>query len=211
MVEFVSGFMDRLGLVGVGLLMLLENVFPPIPSEVIMPLAGFVARRGEHDVVPTILAGSIGSLLGAIGWYWVGRRIGEDRLRRWVDRHGRWLALSCDDIDRAGDWFRRHKGVAVGLGRLVPGVRTLISLPAGFAGMPLAPFLLWSTLGTMVWTAALVVAGYLLGGAYEKVQGPLNIVSWVVLGVIVALYLWRVIRHNPKSGSHEPRRSHDAA
>lgn len=199
MVEFVSGFMDRLGLVGVGLLMLLENVFPPIPSEVIMPLAGFVARRGRHPILLTIVAGSVGSLLGAIGWYWIGRRVGEERLREWVDRHGRWLALSCGDIDRAADWFRRHEGTAVGLGRLVPGVRTLISLPAGFAGMPVLPFLAWSTVGTVAWTALLVVAGYLLGGAYDKVQAPLNVASWIILGVIVAMYLWRVFRHNPKT------------
>lgn len=198
MVDFVAGFMDRMGLAGVGLLMLLENVFPPIPSEVIMPLAGFVARKGRTDIVLTIVAGSVGSLLGAFGWYGVGRKVGEERLRQWVDSHGRWLALSCDDIDRASEWFRRHEGMSVGLGRLVPGVRTLISLPAGFANMPLLPFVLWSTAGTVVWTAALVVAGYLLGGAYDKVQGPLNVATWIVLGAILATYLWRVLRHGSR-------------
>jgi membrane protein DedA with SNARE-associated domain len=211
MVDFVAGFMDRLGLVGVGLLMLLENVFPPIPSEVIMPLAGFVARKGRNDIVLTIVAGSIGSLLGAFGWYWVGRKVGEERLRAWVDRHGRWLALSGDDIDRAGDWFRRHRGVAVGVGRLVPGVRTLISLPAGFARMPLLPFALWSTIGTVAWTAALVLAGYLLGAAYDKVQGPLNVATWIVFGAILAMYLWRVFRHNPKAKGRREKRSSSRA
>jgi membrane protein DedA with SNARE-associated domain len=200
MVGFVERMMEQLGLLGVALLMLLENVFPPIPSEVIMPLAGFVSRRGEHDPILTVVAGSVGSLLGALAWYLVGRRVGEQRLRAWIDRHGRWLAMSGDDVDRAGEWFRRHGGVAVAVGRLVPGVRTLISVPAGFAGMSLVPFLLWSALGTVAWTAGLFLAGWLLGNAYEKVAGPLNIATWVVLGLIVVAYVWRLVRHRPRGG-----------
>jgi len=174
--------------------MFLENVFPPIPSEVIMPLAGFVAAQGGLSFWGAVAAGAAGSLAGAVGWYVVGRKVGERRLRAWVDRHGRWLTLSGDDVDTAKHWFERHGGAAVFVGRLVPGVRTLISVPAGFAAMPLLPFLLYSAAGTAVWTVALAVAGRMLGSQYERVSRVLEPAGLVVLGLVVALYAVRVVR-----------------
>jgi membrane protein DedA with SNARE-associated domain len=193
MFEWISNIMSSLGELGVALLMLLENVFPPIPSELIMPLAGFISERGGLSFWPVILAGSAGSLAGALAWYWVGRAVGERRFRSWVDDHGRWLTLSCEDLDRAKGWFDRHGGAAVFIGRLIPGIRTFISVPAGFAEMPFVPFLLYSTVGTTLWTAALAYAGRLLGSQYEKVSTYLGPVSWVVLGAILILYIYRVI------------------
>jgi membrane protein DedA with SNARE-associated domain len=128
------------GYLGIVFLMLAENLFPPIPSELIMPLAGFVAAQGEFNVVLVVLAGSLGSMLGALPWYYAGRWVGEARMRAFAARYGRWLTLDEKEIGKATDWFEKHGRVAVLLARLVPTVRTLISLPAGMARMPLVPF-----------------------------------------------------------------------
>lgn len=159
-----------------------------------MPLAGFVAEQGGLSFWGAVAAGAVGSLVGAAGWYVVGRRVGERRLRAWVDRHGRWLTLNGGDVDTAKHWFERHGGAAVFVGRLVPGVRTLISVPAGFAAMPLLPFLLYSAAGTAVWTVALAVAGRMLGSQYGRVSRVLEPAGLVVLGLVVALYAVRVAR-----------------
>ena len=138
--DWITNAVQSLGATGVGLLMLLENIFPPIPSEVVMPLVGFLSARHRVDFWPSVVAGTLGSLAGATVWYAIGRSVGERRLCDWVDAHGRWLALTCGDIDRAKRWFERHEGLAVLIGRLIPGVRTFISVPAGFAEMPVMSF-----------------------------------------------------------------------
>ncbi len=193
MFDWITGFVERGGYLGIALLMFLENVFPPIPSELIMPLAGFTAARGELSLVGIIIAGSVGSLAGGLLWYGIGRWLGLDRLKRFAARHGRWLTLSPEEIDGAQAFFNRHGGKAVFLGRLVPGVRTLISVPAGIVAMPLPAFLLWSGLGTVLWTALLAGAGYLLQSQYAAVEAWLGPVSNVIVGAAVLLYLYRVV------------------
>jgi membrane protein DedA with SNARE-associated domain len=205
MLDWIIRTMESLGYAGVALLMLLENVFPPIPSEVIMPLAGFIVARGEWSLWGAIAAGTLGSLAGQLPWYLIGRRAGEERLKKWADRHGRWLTVCGQDIEKAHDWFDRHGKRAVLIGRLIPGVRTFISLPAGFDRMGWLPFLGATLAGTVIWTTALVVAGRLLGARYEQVSKVLEPVSWVVLGGVLALYLWRVVRW--KSGDEGARRA----
>ena len=192
MFEWVTGIIERTGYLGVAFLMFAENVFPPIPSELIMPLAGFAAARGELNVGLVVLAGSAGSLLGAWFWYEVGRRVGAERLKGWAARHGRWLTLGPEEVDRAREWFGRHGGKAVLLGRMVPAVRTLISVPAGIAGMPLGPFLAYSAIGTLVWTGLLAGAGNLLEDQYGRVSGWVNPVSNLALAGMVLWYLYRV-------------------
>lgn len=155
MFDWITGLMERSGYLGVLPLMLAENVFPPIPSELIMPLAGFAAAGGKLTILFVVLAGTAGSLLGALAWYYVGRCLGADRLKRFTARHGRWLTLSPHEIDRAHAWFDRHGAKAVSLGRLIPAVRTLISVPAGVTRMPLARFLGRTVLGTALWTLLL--------------------------------------------------------
>lgn len=192
MFDWITALIDQLGLPGVALMMFLENVFPPIPSELIMPLAGFNAAQGRMGLVGVILAGTLGSLAGAVLWYLLGRAVGTARLRRLAARHGRWLTVTPGELDRADAWFDRHGGVAVFLGRLVPTVRTLISIPAGLSEMPLGRFLAWSGLGTLIWTTLLALTGYLLEDAYHRVENWVNPVSTVVVVGIVGLYLWRV-------------------
>ncbi len=185
-----------LGYVGVALLMCVENLFPPIPSELIMPLAGVLAAQGEMSVAGAIAAGSAGSLLGQTAWYWVGGRVGERRLRRLADRHGRWLAMSPGDLDRARDWLVRHGAAAVLIGRLVPTVRTLISLPAGLSGMPLWQFLGYSAVGTTLWTGALTAAGYLLRSRFTRINELLGPVSTTIVVAMVGWYLYRVATYH---------------
>ena len=203
MFSFVAGIVQRMSYVGIALLTLLENVFPPIPSELIMPLAGFVAEHGELSPWGAITAGTAGSFAGTVLWYLVGRRVGEQRLRAWADRHGRWLTIGGDDIDRAMQWFERRGVAAVFVGRLIPGVRTFISLPAGFARMPFMPFALFTLLGTTIWTAALTLAGMVLGAQYDRVRLVLDPVTWALLGGTLVLYVVRVVRQRraPPRGS----------
>jgi membrane protein DedA with SNARE-associated domain len=194
MFDWITGIIGRLGYAGVAGLTFLENVFPPIPSELVIPLAGYVAAQGDMRLMLVIATASAGSLAGAAVWYWIGRRVGERRLRAWVDRHGKWLTLSGKDVDRAQLWFSRHGNAAVFFGRLVPGVRTLVSLPAGFARMPALPFIVYSALGTMIWTAALAYAGVALQSNFTIVGDYINMVTNVVLGVIGVIIATRYVR-----------------
>jgi membrane protein DedA with SNARE-associated domain len=191
--DFITSWLEKTGYAGVFLLMLAENVFPPLPSEVIMPLAGFNAARGELHIAAVAAVGTAGSLLGALIWYFLGRRIGLERLEGWTQRGGRWVAIYPDELTRATGWFGRHCAKAVLLGRLVPTVRTLISVPAGIARMPFGRFMLCSAIGSALWTSALAAAGYVLEDRYEQVSSYLDPVANGVFGVIAVTYLYRVL------------------
>ena len=194
MFSWIIDTIERLGYVGVAALTFLENLFPPIPSEIVIPLAGFVAAEGRVRVDYVIAAGTIGTLAGTTMWYEIGRRIGERRLRAWIDRHGKWLTLSGRDVDSAQAWFRRHGNAAILFGRLLPGVRTWVSLPAGFTEMRFAPFLGYSALGTVIWTAALSYAGVVLQANFTVVGDYVNIITHVLLGVLGVMLARRYIR-----------------
>ncbi|MFC3832341.1 MULTISPECIES: DedA family protein [Deinococcus] len=200
MVEWVQGLMDSLGYVGILLLMVLENLFPPIPSELIMPSAGFAAARGDLNLIVVILMGTLGSVVGTLPLYYIGRAFGEDRLVEWADKHGKWLTLSGKDIKKADDWFDRHGTKAVLFGRMVPGIRSLLSLPAGMSEMPLPKFLLYSAIGSGLWASALAGAGYLLGDNYEQVEQYVGPASKVILAVLaVAAVMWFVRRRREQA------------
>ena len=198
MFDWISGFMQQTGYFGIAFLMFAENVFPPIPSELIMPLAGFTAARGDMSLTLIVIAGTIGSLAGALFWYGIGRLVGTKRLKAFAAKHGRWLTLSPRDIDRTNQWFDRHGGKAVLIGRLVPAVRSLISVPAGIAHMPVITLLIYSSIGTGIWTAFLALSGYWLGEQHESVQRFLNPVSNVVIVGLVAFYIYRVVTFRPE-------------
>ncbi|WP_333282012.1 MULTISPECIES: DedA family protein [unclassified Microcoleus] len=181
---------------GIGLLMFLENLFPPIPSELIMPLAGFTASKGDMDLTLAIAAGTIGTILGALPWYYAGKLLSEERLKHLADKYGKWITVSGADIDKANRWFNRHGNKAVFLCRLVPGVRTLISLPAGINNMPLIPFLLYSTGGTIIWVSFLTFAGYKLAENYALIDDYLAPVSKIVVVIIVIWFILWIIKKN---------------
>ncbi len=194
---FVQSTMQQFGVFGIALLMFLENIFPPIPSELIMPLAGYLSTRGEMSIVAVIAAGSAGSLLGIVPWYFLGRLLGEDKLKSFAARHGRWLTMSPGDIEQAGRHFRNNGKLSVLIGRLIPTVRTLISVPAGIARMPFLQFAVYSAIGSVIWTSVLALAGYGLGQAYETVKDYVDPVATGVLCLITAAYLYRVATFKP--------------
>lgn len=191
--------MNSLGYLGVGALMFLENIWPPIPSELIMPLAGITSAQGELQLAFVILAGTIGSVLGTLIWYFLGYFLGKERIEKFVDRHGKWLTLTRADIERADSWFDMHNTSAVFFGRLIPGVRTVISLPAGVSGMRFVPFLVWTSLGSLLWTAFLACIGYYLGENYAQITHYIGYVVPIFILLILAIYIYRFTKQHQKS------------
>jgi membrane protein DedA with SNARE-associated domain len=169
--------------------MFLENLFPPIPSELIMPLGGFYVQQGKLAFIPVVLAGLLGTVLGALPWYGIGRLVNEERIERWLERHGRWIGISPQELHRSRNWFNRHGTALVFWGRLIPGIRTLISVPAGIEMMPFVPFLIWTTAGSLIWTLLLTVAGLLLGESYSNVEVWIEPVAKVIKVLLVAAVL----------------------
>ncbi|GAA2716211.1 DedA family protein [Micromonospora olivasterospora] len=178
---WVAGVIDALGGVGVALLVALESIVPPIPSEIVLAMAGYLAAEGRFNVVAIVLAATVGSLAGALVLYWLGAALGEERLKRWLDRVP---LVDRDDLERADRWFERHGRWAVLIGRVVPVVRSLVSIPAGANRMPLGEFVLLSTLGSGVWNGLIVGAGYALGTRWQEVD---RYSSWFNYGILAAL------------------------
>ena len=192
--------MTALGEVGVGVLVAAENLFPPIPSEVVLPLGGYLASRGELDLLLVVLAATVGSVLGALALYEVGARLGRARMRRIVVAVP---LVDLEDLDKAEAWFARHGDVSVLLGRCIPVVRSLISVPAGIEGMPRGRFVVLTTLGSGVWNAVFVGAGYALGARFEEVErysGVLNAVVYAAIAVVVLLGVRRALLRRARGG-----------
>ncbi|SFE84610.1 membrane protein DedA, SNARE-associated domain [Sulfitobacter brevis] len=194
MFDWLAGIVEQGGYVAIAFLMLLENVFPPIPSELIMPLGGYLAQQGTLNPVLVVIAGSIGSLAGTTLWYYGARKLNRDRVYALIDRHGWWLTVTREGMEKAEERFKRHQGAAVFWGRMLPAIRTLISVPAGFARMSLWRFLALSMAGTIIWVSLLTAAGYLLGTQYDKVSGWINPVTNVLFGALAVLYVVRLLR-----------------
>lgn len=198
--DFIVDFMSRTGYLGVFALMFAENIFPPLPSELIMPFAGFAAARGDLNIVLVVLTGTAGSILGTLPWYYAGAWLGRERLRCLAEKRGRWLAVSPEQLEKTSVWFDRHGRRAVFFGRLVPAVRSLISVPAGIMRMPVGPFVAYSAAGSLLWSSLLCGAGYLLQSNYTVVAKYLDPVSKGIAGLIVAAYVYQVLHyHHPKS------------
>jgi membrane protein DedA with SNARE-associated domain len=200
MTDWIKTTIESLGYVGIALLMFLENLFPPIPSELIMPLAGYTANipGAKLNVFGVFFAGLLGSVLGAIIWYYPGKLFGEIRLQAWADRYGKWLGISSKDIIKSKHWFDKQGKKAVLIGRLVPGIRTLISVPAGICDMSLPSFIFYTTVGSACWVGLLTYSGYVLGSQYELVDKYLAPVSKIVLGGILLVFLALVLQRKRK-------------
>lgn len=183
------------GYPGVFLLSLLETIVFPLPSEVILPIAGMRAANGPLGLPGVIIASTAGSMTGNILWYLVARAIGLDRLRSFIQRHGRWLAMDWRDVERVRDLFTHWGGGIVLVGRLVPVVRTFVSIPAGIVPMPVPRFLLWSTIGTAGFATLLVGAGY-AAGAFRIVNEIAGPVSSGIVAAILFWYAWRQLTWN---------------
>jgi membrane protein DedA with SNARE-associated domain len=172
-VEYARNLVSGMGYAGLVLIIFVENVFPPIPSDVVLPLAGFTAATTHMSLLGAIIATTAGSLLGALALYYLGYRLGEARVRRLAGRYGKYLTFEEAEVDRSMDWFRRHGSVVVMVARVVPVFRSLISIPAGMSRMPLGRFLIFTAIGAGAWNSGLITTGYLLGSNWELV------VSWL--------------------------------
>jgi membrane protein DedA with SNARE-associated domain len=195
MSDWVVRLIDQSGYLGIAFLMFLETIFPPIPSEVIMPVAGVAAGQGKLSYGLVVASGTGGAMLGNIFWYLAARALGLDRLHPIIDRWGRWLTITWPEVQRADAWFRQHGMWFVFLGRLLPTVRSLVSVPAGLLHMQFRRFLAASILGTAIWTALLAGAGFKLGESYDRIDDVIGPASNAILITLAAGYLWRVWTH----------------
>ena len=181
--------MAKFGYLGIIFAMFAENVFPPIPSELIMPAAGFAVARGDLNLILVILAGTLGSVIGALPLYYLGRLLNEDRLMVFTQKYGKYVFVKPSDIQSSSVWFDKHGSKAVFFGRMVPGIRSFISIPAGMSKMPILPFLAFTALGSSIWTSLLTIAGYYFGENYEVIETMLAPYSkgFLLLAVVIII------------------------
>ncbi|MEU5671845.1 DedA family protein [Micromonospora sp. NPDC047762] len=201
---WVASVIEVMGPVGVALLVALESIVPPIPSEIVLALAGFLAHEGKFNVFVVVLAATVGSLVGALVLYWLGAALGEERLKRWLDHIP---LVDSDDLERADKWFERHGRWAVLIGRVVPVVRSLVSVPAGANRMPMGEFILLTTIGSGVWNGLIVGAGYALGSRWQDVARYSDWFNYAIVAVFVVMVVSWVIRKVRKRRERDDRRS----
>ena len=202
MTEWIISIMERLGYLGIALLMFLDNVFPPIPSEIIMPSAGYSASQGKLLLIGVIIAGSLGSLLAAAVLYWVGYKCSHQTIFKLVDRYGKYLFIKPHDVEKSLAWFEKYGHRIVFFGRMVPEVRSLISIPAGMSRMRFWKFMLYSGLGTIIWTTFLACVGFYLGENQALMQQIFSQVGYLIVAIVVAVIAWLLFRrHRYKSNS----------
>ena len=193
MIDFFQHLIDATGYFGVFLLLFIENIFPPLPSEVVAPFCGFAAARGELNIGGVIAAAVLGSMVGQMPWYYAGRLLGRKRIEALAARYGRWLTVTPHEVQRVFGWFSRFGAASVFFGRMVPAIRAVISLPAGIAEMPLVSFLAFSLAGTTLWMGGLAYAGYRLGQHYDLVAKYIEPGTKIVVGLVVATYVVRLL------------------
>ena len=204
--NWVQDVINQFGYFGVALLVVIENVFPPIPSEIVLPFAGFVAQQGasavnaaadaaqsDTTVVGMMIAATVGSVVGALILYFVSAAIGPERLRAFVERFGKWFGVKSADLVRAEAWFDRRSTAAVLVGRCVPLIRSIVSIPAGFRRMKLTSFVVLTAIGSAVWNIALIGAGAVLGDQWERVGEYVGVFQWLVIGAILVLLVRFVV------------------
>lgn len=191
---WVTDVVESLGYAGIAVLLLLETIFPPLPSEGVLPLAGFLSGRGRLWFPGVVLAATAGSMAGALLLYAASRMLGAERVRGLVRRYGRFVLLREADLDRALGWFERHGRAAVFLGRLVPMVRSLVSVPAGLEHMPVGQFALYTFAGSALWNSALVGLGWAVGDRWQVVQRYVQVFGYVTLAALVAALVRFIVR-----------------
>ena len=191
MTEFILNLIVGGGYAGIFLLMVAENIFPPIPSEVIMGLGGMAVAHGDMSLLPLIVIATLGTTIGNCFWFWLGWRIGHERFRPLVERYGRWLTLDWQEVERLHDFFVRHGHWVIFVCRFLPISRTLISLPAGMTRMPIWKFLIWTFAGSAIWISLLAGAGQWVGANFSQVE---QYVGPVAAGLMVAMVLWYIYR-----------------
>ncbi|WP_228212133.1 DedA family protein [Acinetobacter stercoris] len=201
MSNWIIQIMEQLGYFGILLLMFLDNVFPPIPSEIIMPSAGFSASQGQLTLYGVILAGSSGSLIAAALLYWIGYQFSHDSIFKYVDRYGKYIFIQQKDIQKALVFFEKYGHRIVFFGRMIPAVRSLISIPAGMSRMPFWKFMFYSALGTIIWTTFLACIGYYFGQnkiLMDKIISHLSLVIITLAVIFIICYLYRKFKNKSR-------------
>ena len=196
--EFIIQAIERGGYVGIALSMAIENIFPPIPSEVIMGIGGLAVARGTMEFWPLLLAGTLGSTAGNYVWFWAGDKWGYERLGPFIDRWGRWLTLDWQHVESASAFFRRRGEWMVFFLRFSPFLRTMISLPAGLAHMPVWRFLIFTFLGSALWNILLVLGGQWLGQYLEEYKFLIGWIIFALIGIAIVAYIYRVLTWTPR-------------
>lgn len=189
---WATDVIESLGYWGLAFMVALENLFPPIPSEIILPLAGFLTGDGRMNFFLAVFAATVGSVVGALILYGIGYWFGEQRVRALIERWGKWLGFKESDVDKANEWFDKHGGKAVMLCRVVPIVRSLISIPAGLRKMSMVSFVLYTAIGSGVWNTLLIGAGWLLGDNWEEVEAYIGYFQYLVIAVVLVAGAWWV-------------------
>lgn len=192
--EWVLSIMEKLGYLGIAFLMFLDNVFPPIPSEIIMPSAGYTASRGELTLIGVIIAGSTGSILAAMLLYWVGRKVPQQRLFNFIALYGKYLRIQVADQEKALIWFNKHGHRIVFFGRMIPAVRSLISIPAGMSRMPFGKFMLYSTAGTVIWTSFLAYLGFHFSKNQALMTAIMQRISYLIVAIAILYIAWWALK-----------------
>ena len=182
--------------------MFLENLIPPIPSEIIMPLGGFFVYTGDLNFYILIVSGLIGTVVGALPWYFLGKLLNEKKLSNFIDRKGKFVGISLKDLDKSRIWFDKYGVMLVFWGRLIPGIRTLISVPAGIELMPINKFLIWTSLGSLIWVIFLTSAGYLFGENYKIIGSYIDNFKVILKPIFAILILFFLIRFLKKLKSN---------
>ncbi|NNP67915.1 DedA family protein [Acinetobacter sp. Ac_5812] len=200
--EWVLSIMEKLGYLGIAFLMFLDNIFPPIPSEIIMPSAGYTASKGELTLIGVIIAGSAGSILAAMLFYWIGRKVPQQRLFQFIERYGKYLRIQVADLEKALTWFNKHGHRIVFFGRMIPAVRSLISIPAGISRMPFSKFMLYSSAGTLIWTSFLAYLGYHFSENQALMLAILQRISYLIFALIALYIIWWAIKKFYRSKSN---------
>lgn len=202
MAEAILNFITTNGYLGVFILMVAENLFPPIPSEVILPFIGHLAASGELALLPALAVSTLGALLGTTLWFLVGWLVPVPVLERFFRRYGGYVAIDVKDFRKATKWFTRYELPAVFFGRMVPAVRSIISIPAGCVRMRPSVFLLLSFLGALIWNTVLISLGFVFLDDYELVATYMNPVADLIIYLFIGIYLlqvcrfvWRRVRH----------------
>ncbi|OTG92037.1 DedA family protein [Acinetobacter sp. ANC 3813] len=201
--EWIISVMEQLGYLGIALLMFLDNVFPPIPSEIIMPSAGYTASQGQLLLIGVIIAGCIGSLAAAAVLYWVGRQFSHAAIFRFVDRYGKYLFIKSADVEKSLAWFEHYGHRIVFVGRMVPAVRSLISIPAGMSRMPFWKFMFYSSLGTIIWTTFLAYVGFYFGENQAMMHQIFSQVGYVIMAIVVVIILWILYRRYQRKNNRK--------
>jgi membrane protein DedA with SNARE-associated domain len=198
MTDFILNLITAGGYAGIFALMVLENIFPPIPSEVIMGLGGIAVANGQMSFLPLVAWGTVGTTIGNYFWYWVGCKVGLERLRPFVERHGRWLTLDWHEVQRIHRFFLSHGHWVIFAFRFFPQGRTIISLPAGLTRMPLWKFFVWTFAGSAIWNTVLAGAGLFLGTNFHELQDYVGPVALGGVVLMIGWYLYRVITWRPR-------------